>query len=74
LLDRPRFHALPEDGRPHATLNEHRRIADAIFTGDAELAGAAMRVHISMVARAIERDAAETERQHKSKSTGETRR
>jgi DNA-binding GntR family transcriptional regulator len=60
LLDRPRFHALPERGRPYATVAEHRRIADAIRTGDAELAGAAMRVHIAMVARAIERDAAET--------------
>jgi DNA-binding GntR family transcriptional regulator len=69
LLDRPRFHALPEDGRPHATLNEHRRITDAIRTGDAELAGAAMRVHISMVARAIERDRVETETRAKSKST-----
>lgn len=68
LLDRPRFHALPEDGRPHATLNEHRRIADAIRTGDPELAGAAMRVHISMVARAIERDSAETESEAKAKS------
>jgi DNA-binding GntR family transcriptional regulator len=58
LLDRPRFHALPEHGRPSATLAEHRRIADAIRTGDPELAGAAMRVHIAMVARAIERDAA----------------
>lgn len=68
LLDRPRFHALPEDGRPYATLNEHRRIADAIRTGDAELAGAAMRVHIAMVARAIERDTAETEAQSRLKS------
>ncbi|HZF26744.1 MAG TPA: GntR family transcriptional regulator [Steroidobacteraceae bacterium] len=68
LLDRPRFHALPEDGRPYATLNEHRRIADAIRTGDVELAGAAMRVHIAMVARAIERDTAETESQSRLKS------
>ena len=67
LLDRPRFHALPEDGRPNATLGEHRRILDAIRTGDVELAGAAMRVHISMVARAIERDAAQTEKHLKSK-------
>src|SRR5882672_112348 len=68
LLDRPRFHALPEDGRPYATLNEHRRIADAIRTGDVELAGAAMRVHIAMGARAIERDTAETESQSRLKS------
>jgi DNA-binding GntR family transcriptional regulator len=68
LLDRPRFHALPEDNRPSATVSEHRRIADAIRTGDPELAGAAMRVHIAMVARAIERDSAETEAQSKLKS------
>ena len=68
LLDRPRFHALPEGGRPDATVAEHRRIADAIRTGDAELAGAAMRVHIAMVARAIELDAAETAAQARSKS------
>jgi len=68
LLDRPRFHALPEDGRPYATLVEHQRIADAIRTGDAELAGAAMRVHIAMVARAIERDMAQTEAQATLKS------
>jgi len=68
LLDRPRFHALPEDGRPNATLSEHRRIADAIRTGDPELAGAAMRVHIAMVARAIELDSAEAETQARSKS------
>lgn len=68
LLDRPRFHALPEGGRPHATVAEHRRIADAIRTGDAELAGAAMRVHIAMVARAIELDAAETAAQARLKS------
>ncbi|HSD74583.1 MAG TPA: GntR family transcriptional regulator [Steroidobacteraceae bacterium] len=68
LLDRPRFHALPEHDRPYATVSEHRRIADAIRTGDPELAGAAMRVHIAMVARAIERDSAETEAQSRLKS------
>ena len=68
LLDRPRFHALPEHDRPYATVAEHRRIADAIRTGDPELAGAAMRVHIAMVARAIERDSAETEAQSRLKS------
>jgi GntR family transcriptional repressor for pyruvate dehydrogenase complex len=68
LLDRPRFHALPEDGRPSATVAEHRRIADAIRTGDPELAGAAMRVHIAMVARAIQHDNAELEPRANSKS------
>lgn len=56
LLDRPRFHSLPEDGRSRDTLAEHSRIVDAIRTGDVELAGAAMRVHLSMVTHAIERE------------------
>jgi DNA-binding GntR family transcriptional regulator len=54
LLDRPRFLALPERHRPEDTLNEHSRILDAIRTGDAELAGAAMRVHLNRVSDAIE--------------------
>jgi GntR family transcriptional regulator, rspAB operon transcriptional repressor len=56
VLDRPRFHALPEDGRPRETLSEHRRILDAIRTGDVNMAAAAMRLHLSRVAKAIERD------------------
>jgi len=43
-------------------------LVDAIRTGDPELAGAAMRVHIAMVARAIELDSAEAETQARSKS------
>ena len=54
-LDRPRRLALPEPGRPEATLAEHRRLVDSIRSGDAEFAGAAMRVHLSMVASAVER-------------------
>lgn len=54
MLDRPRFLALPEDDRPEETFNEHKRLVDAIKTGDPELAAAAMRVHLSMVARAID--------------------
>ena len=56
LLDRPRFHSLPEHGRSNDTLAEHSRIVDAIRTGDVELAGAAMRVHLGMVTSAIERE------------------
>lgn len=56
LLDRSRFHSLPEEGRPRDTVTEHRRIVDAIRTGDVELAGAAMRVHLTLVSLAIERD------------------
>lgn len=54
VLDRPRYHALPVYGRPNDTFAEHRRILDAIKTRDPELAGAAMRIHLAMVARAIE--------------------
>lgn len=61
ILDRPRFHALPERGRPQDTVAEHRRIAEAIRTGDPEFAGAAMRVHLVTVARALERDFARME-------------
>jgi len=68
ILDRSRFHALPEAGRPKATLAEHRRIVDAIRTRDVELAGAAMRVHLMIVAQAIERDIAQMERDLRLKS------
>jgi DNA-binding GntR family transcriptional regulator len=54
LLDRPRFLALPEHHRPEETFKEHRRIVDAIATGDPEFAAAAMRVHLTMVTKAIE--------------------
>lgn len=55
LLDRPRFLALPEQDRPDDTLDEHSRILDAIRTGDPDLAGAAMRVHLTRVSNAIEK-------------------
>jgi DNA-binding GntR family transcriptional regulator len=54
LMDRPRFLALPERHRPEDTVNEHSRILDAIRSGDPELAGAAMRVHLNRVSDAIE--------------------
>lgn len=57
-LDRVRRLALPEAGRPEATLAEHRRLVDAVASGDPELAAAAMRVHLNMVARSIERELA----------------
>jgi len=53
-LDRPRRLALPEEGRARATYLEHVRLVEAIRSGDAEFAGAAMRVHLSMVTRSIE--------------------
>lgn len=61
LLDRPRFLALPEDHRPEDTFEEHRRIVDAISTGDPDLAAAAMRVHLANVAAAIEAKLAQIE-------------
>jgi DNA-binding GntR family transcriptional regulator len=60
-LDRPRRIALPESGRPEETLAEHRRLVDAIRSQDPEFAAAAMRAHLSMVARAVERELAEIE-------------
>lgn len=56
VLDRPRYRAPPVYGRPNDTFEENRRIFDAIKTRDAELAGAAMRIHLTMLARAIESD------------------
>ncbi|HEX2591796.1 MAG TPA: GntR family transcriptional regulator [Rhizomicrobium sp.] len=53
-LDRPRRLALPEEGRARATYLEHVRLVESIRSGDAEFAGAAMRVHLSMVTRSIE--------------------
>jgi len=61
LLDRPRFLALPEKGRPTDTLTEHRRIVDAIRAGEPELASAAMRVHLKRVSKAIDAKLAQIE-------------
>jgi DNA-binding GntR family transcriptional regulator len=60
-VDRMRRLALPEPGRPQDTLEEHRRLVEALRTGDAEFAAAAMRVHLTMVARTIERELAKLE-------------
>jgi DNA-binding GntR family transcriptional regulator len=60
-LDRPRRIALPEKGRPEETLAEHRRLVDAIRSQDPEFAAAAMRAHLAMVGRAVERQLAEIE-------------
>jgi DNA-binding GntR family transcriptional regulator len=53
-LDRVRRLSLPQQGRPEATLAEHRRLVDAIRSGDSEFAAAAMRAHLAQVALAIE--------------------
>lgn len=62
-LDRPRRLSLPEPGRAEATFGEHRRLVDAIISGDPEYAAAAMRAHMSMVARSIERELAQIGKQ-----------
>ena|SRR5688500_16459340 len=55
-LDRPRRLGLPEPGRPEATFAEHRRMVDAIASGDPEFAAAAMRAHLAQVGRSVERE------------------
>ena len=60
-LDRPRRLGLPEQGRPEATLAEHRRMVDAIASGDPEFAAAAMRAHLAQVGRSVERELAHIE-------------
>jgi GntR family transcriptional regulator, rspAB operon transcriptional repressor len=63
-LDRMRRLALPERERPQQTLAEHRRLVDAIHSGDGELAVAAMRAHLAMVARSVERNLPQIETQN----------
>ena len=64
LCDRPRFLTLPVDHRPEDTLTEHRRIVDAISTGDPEFAGAAMQAHLNNVSRVIEVTLAQIEKEN----------
>jgi DNA-binding GntR family transcriptional regulator len=60
-LDRVRRLALPEADRPQQTLAEHRALVEAIRSGDGEYAASAMRAHLQMVARAVERKLPEIE-------------
>jgi DNA-binding GntR family transcriptional regulator len=60
-LDRVRRMSLPAPGRSEATFVEHRRLVDAVSSRDAELAAAAMRVHLAQAARAIEPELARHE-------------
>jgi DNA-binding GntR family transcriptional regulator len=53
-LDRVRRLALPSEGRPEATLNEHRRLVEAVRMSDPDFAAAAMRAHLTAVAEAVE--------------------
>lgn len=55
VLDRPRRLALPKDGRGSATLEEHRRLVDAIASRDPDYAAATMRHHMRQVQLTIER-------------------
>lgn len=71
ILDRPRFLALPEHGRPYDTLKEHQRILDGMRTGDAGLAGSAMRVHIAAVSAAINKKLAQIKEQDDEQSKGD---
>lgn len=57
-LDRPRRLALPEPGRADETYLEHRRLVEAIASGDPDLAGVAMRAHLNQVSLAVERQLA----------------
>lgn len=58
-LDRPRRLRLPKPGRPEATLAEHRRLVEAIATGDPEYAAAAMRAHLTMVSKSVQMEMAD---------------
>jgi GntR family transcriptional regulator, rspAB operon transcriptional repressor len=53
-LDRMRQIVLPNEGRPQATVREHRSIVDAIASGDPEFAGAAMRMHLNALSAIVE--------------------
>jgi DNA-binding GntR family transcriptional regulator len=53
-LDRVRRFVLPAEGRPQATLAEHKRIVEAIRMADPDYAAAAMRSHLASVAATIE--------------------
>jgi GntR family transcriptional regulator, rspAB operon transcriptional repressor len=53
-LDRMRQIVLPNEGRPQATVREHRAIVDAITSGDSEFAGAAMRMHLNALLAVVE--------------------
>lgn len=44
-----RSESLSQDDRPRRSLDDHRRIADAIASGDAEAAATAMRLHLDHV-------------------------
>jgi DNA-binding FadR family transcriptional regulator len=45
---------LQDQSKAERVYAEHRRLVDAIKSGDPEFAGIAMRVHLTMVARTVE--------------------
>jgi DNA-binding GntR family transcriptional regulator len=57
-LDRPLRLAFSTNNRPEETLAEHRRLVDAIGSGDPDRAGDAMRAHLGVVQTLVEREVA----------------
>jgi GntR family transcriptional regulator, rspAB operon transcriptional repressor len=53
-LDRMRQIVLPNEGRPEATVREHRSIVEAVISGDPEFAAAAMRAHLNALFVVVE--------------------
>jgi GntR family transcriptional repressor for pyruvate dehydrogenase complex len=49
LIRESRIESLAQPGRPEESLLAHRKVADAIRTGDAEAAATAMAAHIAAV-------------------------
>jgi len=49
LIRETRIESLSQEGRPHASLDGHRRIADAVRRRDAQAAAAAMADHLQLV-------------------------
>lgn len=54
-MDRVRYLSLPDLGHLRALLVQHRSIVDAIESGDAELAGAAMALHLKEVLKTAQK-------------------
>ena len=53
--------AAANSGSPEAMASTSRRCSAKVASGDPEFAAAAMRAHLSMVAKAVERELAEVE-------------
>lgn len=62
-VDRPRQFASVMNERAEATVEEHRRILDAISLGDPDFAAAAMQSHLKFASASLEAALAQIERQ-----------